>query len=226
MVGDLEEFRDRLAELRLALEPASGLGPYTANTDGACIGNPGPGGWAAAVTAPGGRHWDLWGFLSSTTNNRAEALGVLGALEWVPSQAGLHIRSDSELTGRILEGRYKARANADIWHEINRLRAEKGVRLSTEWVRGHAGDAANEHADYLSRLGASRGDVEAAARLGRAPSGDGTPPELVGLAPLGDWEREFLASVARQLRSGRALSPKQLTVLERMRARTRAQTTT
>jgi ribonuclease HI len=199
---------------------AEGAGPYVAHTDGACLGNPdGPGGWAAAVESAS-ESWDLWGHLSSTTNNRAEALGVLAALEWTQTGAALLVRSDSELTVRILEGRYKARKNPDIWLEINRLRSSKGVELKTEWVRGHVGDPGNERADYLSRLGATDGDVEAAGRIGQArPAAKPLPSELVGLVPQGDWEKDFLQSVARQLRTGRALSLKQQAIVERMRAR-------
>ena len=66
-LADLEEFRARLAELRVTLAPPTLVGAYVAHTDGACLGNPdGPGGWAAAVDA-GDATWDLWGHLSSTT---------------------------------------------------------------------------------------------------------------------------------------------------------------
>jgi ribonuclease HI len=219
-LADLDEFRARLAELRRTLPAPSLAGPYVAHTDGACLGNPdGPGGWAAALEAADDT-WDLWGHLSSTTNNRAEALGVLAALDWVPAGAALLIRSDSELTVRILEGRYKAKKNPDIWLEINRLRGSKELGLKIEWVRGHVGDPGNERADYLSRLGATDGDAEAAARIGQArPAGKPLPAELLGLVPQGDWEKEFLQSVTRQLRAGRALSVKQQAIVERIRTR-------
>ena len=119
---NLDEFRRRLAELRRTDDPPSEAGAFVANTDGACLGNPGVGGWGTLVETPE-RHWDLWGQLARTTNNRAEALAVLGALEWVPGGSRLHVRSDSELTGKILQGAYRAKANADIWLEINRVRA-------------------------------------------------------------------------------------------------------
>jgi ribonuclease HI len=220
-LADLEEFRDRLAELRRTLPAPDGPGQYVAHTDGACLGNPdGPGGWAAAVDFESEPRWDLWGHLSSTTNNRAEALGVLAALEWIPPGSALLIRSDSELTVRILEGRYKAKANPDIWLEINRLRGAQNLQLKTEWVRGHVGDPGNERADYLSRLGATDGDAEAAGRIGQArPAAKPLPAELVGLVPQGDWEKDFLQSVTRQLRTGRALSLKQQAIVERMRGR-------
>jgi ribonuclease HI len=221
-VQDLEEFRARLDQLRAELAPPTQVGTYLAYTDGACFGNPsGPGGWGAAVSAlPDGAHWDLWGHLSSTSNNRAEALAVLGALEWVPSGSTLTIRSDSELTVRILEGRYKVKANTDIWALIRTTKDEKQLILILEWVRGHVGDPGNELADRLSKLGALNGRIEALEASERAePPRPEVPPELVGLVPQGDWERDFLSSVAQQLRRGRALSEKQQAIIDRIRVR-------
>ena len=222
-VSDLAEFRARLDTLRSDDNPPVQAGAYVAYTDGACFGNPdGPGGWGAAVFPPDdGVPWKLWGHLSSTTNNRAEALGVLAALEWIPVGSRLTLHSDSELTIRILEGRYKAKANPEIWAEIRRTISEKRLSVTPEWVRGHAGDPGNELADLLSKLGAANGDLELLARL------DGTdaaprakePPELVGLEPQGDWEQKFIASLKDQLRRGRKLSEKQQAIVDRIRAR-------
>jgi ribonuclease HI len=216
-VADLTEFRARLDDLRLELDPPTQVGPYLAYTDGACLGNPdGPGGWAAIVEPS----WELYGHLSSTSNNRAEALAMLAAIEWVPPEASLAIRSDSELTVRIMQGAYKAKANLDIWTEIRRALAERRVKVTTEWVRGHAGDPGNERADALSVLGARQGKLDGLAQPRRAPRRSAaTPPELVGLQPRGEWETQFLSSVARQLRSGKPLSPKQQAIVDRMRGR-------
>ncbi len=224
-VSDLAEFRTRLEALRSEDDPPVQAGAYVAYTDGACFGNPdGPGGWGAAVFPPNDRvPWKLWGHLSSTTNNRAEALGVLAALEWIPADSRLHLHSDSELTIRILEGRYKARANPEIWEVIRRTISEKRLSVRPEWVRGHAGDPGNELADLLSKLGAANGDLELLARL------DGTdsvprakePPELVGLEPKGEWEQKFVGSLEEQLRRGRKLSDKQQAIVDRIRARGR-----
>jgi ribonuclease HI len=230
-VSDLAEFNEVMAELARDLSPASKVGQYVAYTDGACLGNPeGPGGWAAVVQAaeasPSEPEWLLWGHLSSTSNNRAEALGVLAALEWLPAESRLALHSDSELTVRILQGRYKAKANPDIWEVINRTRAEKRLQVQPEWVRGHAGDPRNELADRLSKLGAMHArnlDGLGAMLLEEEPSrpARADAPELAGLEPRSDWEREFLKSVAKQLRDGRAMSPKQAAVIERMRTRSR-----
>lgn len=220
-VRDLEEFRARLAELREALAPPTGPSRYVAYTDGACFGNPeGPGGWAAAVFPPDeASPWYLFGHLSSTSNNRAEALGVLAALEWVPPTSELEVHSDSELTVRILQGRYKVKANTDIWDVIRATREAKRLQVAVEWVRGHAGDPRNELADRLSKLGALNGRIE---ELGAPPDAspvERLPAELAGLEPRGEWEREFLSSVAQQLRRGRVLTPKQQAVIDRIRLR-------
>jgi ribonuclease HI len=219
--NDLEEFRTRLDELRRSQAPPDVAGPYMAYTDGACFGNPsGPGGWAAAVFTLGDtpRSWQLFGHLTSTSNNRAEALGVLGALEWVPAGSKLSLRCDSELTVRILQGRYKIKSNTDIWELIVSAREAKRLQLDPDWVRGHAGDPLNELADRLSKLGALNGTIDDLADL-EVPVPAAEPPELAGIMPRGNWEREFLSSVAQQLRRGRPLSPKQQAVIDRMRAR-------
>jgi ribonuclease HI len=219
-VADLAEFSARLAELRADLGAPTAPGQFVAHTDGACFGNPeGPGGWAAVVE--NGGEWLLWGHLSSTSNNRAEALGVLAALEWLPADSSLEVHSDSELTVRVLRRIYKARANADIWTLIWSIIDNKRLRVEATWLRGHAGDPRNELADRLSKLGASNGRVldQGGRSMPRAPAPPpATPPELVGLEPRGEWERAFLASVADQLRRRRPLSAKQQAIIDRIRS--------
>ncbi len=215
---NLAEFHARMAVLRASLPAPMGAEPYVADADGACIGNPGPGGWGTFLQAD--QQWDLWGHLAATTNNRAEALAVLGAIEWVPAGARLTIRSDSRITLGVLNRSMKARANTDIWLEINRELASKSLTLTTEWVPGHAGISGNERADWLARLGATDGDVDAAVALGRSPNARAPTLALLdGLVPHDDWERNFLRSIANQLRSGRALSGKQQAIVDRIRAR-------
>jgi ribonuclease HI len=223
-INDLAEFETRIGALRTELEPPTAAGEYVAHTDGACFGNPeGPGGWAAVVDSAEGKRWLLWGHRSSTSNNRAEALGVLGALEWIPAGSRLALHSDSELTVRILEGRYKARANPDIWELIRRTIADKQLSIKPVWLRGHAGDPLNELADRLSKLGARNAEsldgLDPFDLVAEPATSDTTPPELAGLEARGDWEREFLRSVADQLRRGRKLSDKQQAVVSRIRAR-------
>jgi ribonuclease HI len=216
-VRDLAEFTARLDELRASDAAPTVAGSFVAYTDGACFGNPqGPGGWAAVVLG-GGSEWRLFGHLSSTSNNRAEALGALAALEWVPPGSKLTLHSDSELTVRLLQGRYKIKSNTDIWELILRVRQEKQLELSYEWVPGHAGVELNELADQLSKLGAANGTATDLHDVRQSPP---VPAELIGLVPATDWEREFVTSITNQLRRGRALSPKQQAIVDRMRSRT------
>jgi ribonuclease HI len=216
---DLDEFQARLIQLRAEFAPPTVAADYLAYTDGACFGNPsGPGGWGAVVFPPAAASsWELWGHLSSTSNNRAEALGVLAALEWVPPGSRITIRSDSQLTVRILQGQYKVKANPDIWEVIRDIRSRNHLAVTPEWLRGHAGDPGNELADRLSKIGALNGRVqdldEPPARRVQAE-----PPELLGLEPRSDWERDFVRSLAKQLRNGSKLSDNQQAVIERIRA--------
>ena len=145
---------------------------------------------------------------------------MLAALEWVPTGSSIRILSDSQLTVRILVGQYKVKANPDIWEVLRNTRSEKRLSLSVEWLRGHAGDPGNELADRLSKLGALDGHAEDLEPLAAAPVQrvQREPPELLGLEPQSDWEREFVRSVSKQLRGGRALSEKQQAVVDRMRA--------
>lgn len=222
---DLAEFRARADALRGEDGPPAAAGEFIAYTDGACLGNPeGPGGWAAVVDGPEpAPPWLLFGHLSSTSNNRAEALGVLGALEWIPAGSRLELHSDSELTVRILQGRYKAKANPDIWEMLRRTLADKRLSLDPLWVRGHAGDPRNELADQLSRLGALNQTLSQLDELAIAgPAPRVVADELTGLVAKDDWERNFLRSIADQLRSKRQLSAKQQAVVDRIRARGRS----
>jgi ribonuclease HI len=218
---DLDEFQARLMQLRTEFAPPTAPAEYLAYTDGACFGNPsGPGGWGAVVFPPGAAAaWELWGHLSSTSNNRAEALGVLGALEWVPAGSRITIRSDSQLTVRILQGHYKVKANPDIWQVIRDTRSQRNLSVTPEWLRGHAGDPGNELADRLSKIGALNGRIEE-LDLDEPPVRrvQAEPPELLGLEPRSDWERDFVRSLAKQLRNGSRLSDKQQAVIERIRA--------
>jgi ribonuclease HI len=212
-VNDLAEFSARMAELRQTLQPSAPPGQYVAYTDGACFGNPrGNGGWAAAFVQP--QQWHLFGHLSSTSNNRAEALGALATLEWVPAHSQVTIHADSELTVKQLRGAYKIKANTDIWELIQRTRRDKDLTVNAEWVRGHAGDPMNELADRLSKLGALNA-TEADLPALEPPA----PSVFDGITPQGEWERNFVASVRDQLRRGRKLSDKQQAVLDRMKRR-------
>jgi ribonuclease HI len=132
-------------------------------TDGACSGNPGPGGWGA-VLRWNGTVKELHGGNPATTNNRMELMAAIQALEGLtrPSQVLLYTDSTYVLNGitKWVDGwqrngwRTKARQpvkNEDLWRRL--VAAMEGHDISWQWVKGHAGDEGNERADELARLG-------------------------------------------------------------------------
>jgi ribonuclease HI len=132
-------------------------------TDGACSGNPGPGGWGV-VLRWNGTEKELHGGDSQTTNNRMELMAAIQALEALnrPSQVQLHTDSTYLLNGitKWIEAwqrngwRTSARKpvkNEDLWRRL--VEAMNGHEVRWLWVKGHAGEEGNERADALARLG-------------------------------------------------------------------------
>jgi ribonuclease HI len=129
-------------------------------TDGACRGNPGPGGWAALLSI-GGREKELAGAEALTTNNRMELTAVIRALEALKRPVRARVYTDSEYVRRgILEWikAWKARGwltadrkpvkNQDLWRRLDELAA--GHSIEWHWVPGHAGVPGNERVDRLA----------------------------------------------------------------------------
>ncbi|MBT0568764.1 ribonuclease HI [Curvibacter sp. CHRR-16] len=135
-------------------------------TDGACKGNPGPGGWGALLRAVDGTEKELFGGERDTTNNRMEMMAVIQALTALrrPCAVELHVDSQYVLKGMTewLPG-WKAKGwvtaakqpvkNADLWQQLDALVNGQGHRIEWRWVKGHAGDPGNEHADALANRG-------------------------------------------------------------------------
>ncbi len=132
-------------------------------TDGACKGNPGPGGWGALLIA--GKHRkEMFGGEPNTTNNRMELLAVIRALEALnkPCQVVLHTDSQYVQKGisEWIHG-WKARGwktaakepvkNADLWQELDAVSQKHDI--DWRWVKGHAGHDGNEAADQLANRG-------------------------------------------------------------------------
>ena len=117
------------------------------HTDGACKGNPGPGGWGAVIEQNGGQV-KLSGSEPQTTNNRMEMTAVIKGLEAVDASANVLISSDSTYVINTMTKGWKRKANRDLWDQLDRLVGSRNV--SWRWVRGHNGDRGNELADALA----------------------------------------------------------------------------
>jgi len=145
-------------------------------TDGACKGNPGPGGWGALLIS-GAHEKTMHGGEMSTTNNRMELTAPIEALKTLNRECAVVIHTDSQY---VMKGmtewlpNWKKRGwmtadkkpvkNADLWQQLDAEVTRH--RVSWKWVRGHAGDVNNERADVLANQG-----VEAARAAGRGAPG-------------------------------------------------------
>ena len=139
-------------------------------TDGACSGNPGPGGWGAVLTYRG-REKEIFGGEPATTNNRMELMAAIQALETLTRPTSVHLYTDSvyvrsgitswlagwKRNGWLTSGKQPVK-NADLWKRLEAAAAPHQVHW--RWVKGHNGDPGNERADAL----ANRGLTETARR--------------------------------------------------------------
>ena len=137
-------------------------------TDGACKGNPGPGGWGAMLTT-GDNVKELFGGEMGTTNNRMELSAVIEALSALKRPCHVTLYLDSEYVRKgiteWIQG-WKARGwrtaakapvkNVDLWQRLDALVSTGGHRIDWRWVKGHAGDPGNERADALANMGVER----------------------------------------------------------------------
>ncbi len=132
-------------------------------TDGACRGNPGPGGWGALLRC-NGTEKELYGAEALTTNNRMELMAAIRALDSLKRPCRVSVTTDSKY---VLQGITEWLAgwkrkdwktaskqpvkNVDLWQELDRLVAPH--QIEWHWVRGHTGHAENERADQLANRG-------------------------------------------------------------------------
>ncbi len=132
-------------------------------TDGACSGNPGPGGWGA-ILRTGGHEKELCGGEPPTTNNRMELSAAIAALEALSRPCRVELHTDSQyvrggVTGWIHNWKRngwrtsdkKPVKNDDLWRRLDE--ASQRHEVDWRWVKGHAGDEMNERADALARKG-------------------------------------------------------------------------
>ncbi len=140
--------------------------PVEIHTDGACLGNPGPGGWAALLRY-GGAEREISGSDPATTNNRMELMAAIAALEALKSPCAVVLHSDSKY---VLQGISEwmpgwkrkgwktagggAVKNQDLWQRLDAAAALH--RVQWQWVKGHAGHADNERVDQLARRAAEQ----------------------------------------------------------------------
>jgi ribonuclease HI len=117
------------------------------HTDGACKGNPGPGGWGTVIEQNGNQQ-KLSGSEPQTTNNRMEMTAVIKGLEAVDPSARVLISSDSTYVINTMTKGWKRKVNHDLWDQLDRLVRDRDI--SWRWVRGHSGDRGNELADALA----------------------------------------------------------------------------
>ncbi len=132
-------------------------------TDGACRGNPGPGGWAALLTM-GEREKEISGAENPTTNNRMELMAAISALEALKKPSSVDLTTDSQyvrqgITSWIHNWKKngwrtadkKPVKNVDLWQRLDAALHQHDVRW--HWIKGHAGHDENERADQLARDG-------------------------------------------------------------------------
>jgi ribonuclease HI len=153
--------------------------PVEIYSDGACRGNPGPGGWGALLRARGVEK-ELWGGEADTTNNRMELTAVIRALEALKRPSRVRLYTDSQYVQKGISEwihRWKRSGwrtadkkpvkNADLWRELDEL--AQTHKIEWHWVKGHAGHPENERADKLANKGIPAsgnrtGDPSAAGR--------------------------------------------------------------
>ena len=130
-------------------------------TDGACSGNPGPGGWGAILTS-GSHRKELKGGEDHTTNNRMELMGAISALEALKGPSNVELHTDSKYVQQGISqwihgwkrngwktADKKPVKNTDLWQRLDEAMKHHDVKW--HWVKGHAGHDMNERADELAR---------------------------------------------------------------------------
>lgn len=142
------------------------------HTDGSCLNNPGPGGWAAVLCLENTCHRrEICGGYRLTTNNRMEIMAALRALQALNQPCEVHLYTDSQYLRNAVEKNWltswqrnawrkadkKPVLNTDLWRMF--LKAMEPHELVTHWLKGHAGHAENERCDFLARSCARQEDL-------------------------------------------------------------------
>ena len=132
-------------------------------TDGACSGNPGPGGWGATIKIDR-ETFEIYGGEDNTTNNRMELIAAIKALEYLNESYEITLYTDSNyvkdgITKWIFNWKKnnwktsskKTVKNSDLWIQLDAIQEKRKVNWN--WVKGHSGNIGNERADELARMG-------------------------------------------------------------------------
>jgi ribonuclease HI len=118
-------------------------------TDGSCLKNPGgPGGWAICIIEKNNPDYCFCGNEQSTTNNRMELKAIIEAVSCLKEKDECIIYSDSQLCINCASGKWKRKANLDLWLEYDKFSKNKNIKF--EWVKGHSGNVYNEIVDKLA----------------------------------------------------------------------------
>ena len=132
-------------------------------TDGACAGNPGPGGWGATIKIDD-ETFEIFGGEDNTTNNRMELIAAIKALEYLNESYEITLYTDSNyvkdgITKWIFNWKKnnwktsskKTVKNCDLWIQLDTIQEKR--KVTWNWVKGHSGNIGNERADELARMG-------------------------------------------------------------------------
>ena len=137
-------------------------------TDGACKGNPGPGGWGALID-DGNVQNEIFGGEDNTTNNRMEIMAVIMALETIEVDDEITVFTDSKYVQKGINewiknwkingwrsSNKKPVKNKDLWIQLDDLTSK--LKINWVWIKGHSGHLGNERADFLANQGVNSGD--------------------------------------------------------------------
>lgn len=116
-------------------------------TDGSCIGNPGPGGWASIIIINDVKT-TLSGSDEETTNNKMEITAVIKGLEQFPENSSVKIFTDSEYVINTMTKNWKRNTNLDLWNRLDSLVINRTIEWN--WVKGHSGNKLNDEADLIA----------------------------------------------------------------------------
>ena len=116
-------------------------------TDGACLNNPGPGGWGVIVLENGTKN-SIGGNEKKTTNNRMELTAVIEGLKTISKNIPVKIFSDSTYVINTMTKNWKRKKNNDLWDLLDREVLNR--KIEWQWVKGHAGNKFNEEADHIA----------------------------------------------------------------------------